>query len=73
MRDPLATMDMGLKVGAAVPLYMGRAGCPSNTMLPGQKHTSVLSGILIHPTFWPKYSNVADRQTRQRSRSIRRT
>jgi len=40
--------------GAAVPLSMGGAGSPSNTMLPGPRPTSVPSGILIHPTVWPQ-------------------
>jgi len=46
---------------------------PSNTMSPGPRTTSVPSGILIHPTVWPQYTNVTDRQTGQRSRSIWRT
>jgi len=33
----------------------------------------VLSGILIYPTVWPQYTNVTDRQDRQRSDSIGRT
>jgi len=32
MGDRLATIDMGRKVGAAVPLSVGRAGSPSNTV-----------------------------------------
>jgi len=38
--------------------------------------TSVPSGIMIHPTVWPQYTNVTDRQTGQtgqRSSSIGRT
>jgi len=37
MGDRLATIDMGRKVGggAAVPLSVGRAGSPSNTMSSG--------------------------------------
>jgi len=85
MGDRLATIDMGQKVGAAVPLSMGgEAGSTSNTMLPGCRPTSVpcgslivSSGILIHPTFWPQYINVTvlqtDSQDRQWSRSIGRT
>jgi len=41
MGDHLATVDIGRKVGAAVPLYEGGAGSPSNTMLPGLRSTSV--------------------------------
>jgi len=39
------------------------AGSPSKTMSPGPRPTSVPSGILIHATVWPKYTNVTDRQT----------
>jgi len=41
------------------------AGSPSNTMSPGPRPISVPSGILIHPTVWPRYINVTDRQTGQ--------
>jgi len=55
MGDRLATIDMGQKVGGAVPLFRG-AEYPSNTMLPGTRPTSVglPSGILIHPAVWPQ-------------------
>jgi len=43
------------------------AGFPSNTMLPGLRPAFVRSGILIHPTVWPQYTIVTDRQ---RFRSI---
>ena len=33
-------------------------------MSPGSRPTSVPSGILIHPTIWPQYTNVTDRQDR---------
>jgi len=69
MGDRLATIDMGRKVGAAVSLSVGGAGSPSNTMSPGPRHTSVRSGIVIHPTVWPQYTNVTDRQNRQLSDS----
>ena len=49
--------------GAAVPL-LGGSWVPSNTMWPGLRPTSTPSGILIHPTIWPQYTNVADRQDR---------
>jgi len=51
-------------------------------MWPGPRPTSMPSFILIHPTVWPQYTNVTgranrqdreDRQTGQRSDSIRRT
>jgi len=65
MGDRLATIDMGRKVGAAVPLSVGEAGYPSNTMWPGTRPTSVPGGILIHPTVWSQYTNVTDRQDRK--------
>ena len=73
----LATTDIGLKVGAAVSLLWG-SWVPSNTLWPGPRPTSVTSGTLIHPTIWPQYTNVTDRQTdrdrtgqdRQQSESI---
>jgi len=49
---------MRLSVGKA-------AGFLPNTMSPGPRPTSVPavpSGILIHPAFWPQYTNVTDRQ-----------
>ena len=51
MGDRLAIIDMGRKVRgwAAVPLSVGWAGSPSNTMSHGSRPTSVPSGILIHP------------------------
>jgi len=57
----LALIDMGRKWGrAAVALSVG-AGTPSNTMWSGLRPTYVPSGILIHPTVWPQYTNVTDR------------
>ena len=43
----------------------GEAGSPSNTMWPAPRLTSIPSGILIHPTVWPQYTNVTDRTDRQ--------
>jgi len=60
----LATTDIGLKVGAAVSLLWGN-WVPSNTMRPGARPTSMPSGTLIHPTVWPQYTNITDRQTGQ--------
>jgi len=62
MGDHLATVDIGRKVEAAVPIPVGGAGSPSNTKLPGPRPKSVPGGILIHPTVWPQYTNVTDRQ-----------
>jgi len=42
-------------------VYMGGAGSPSNTMWSRSRPTSM--PILIHPTVWPQYTNVTDRQT----------
>ena len=70
----LATTDMGQKLGA-VPLWEREAGSPCNTMWPGPRPIRMPSFILIHPTVWPQYTNVTDRQDRtdrQRSDSIRR-
>jgi len=75
MGDRFATIDtcrndMGRKVGAAVPLSVGGAGFPFNTMSPGPRPTSVPSGSLIHLTVWPQYTNVTDRQDRSSVRCI---
>jgi len=57
--DRLVTIDMGRKWGGtAVPLSVGGAGSQSNTMWPYPRPTSVPSGILIHPTVQPQYTNV---------------
>jgi len=48
-----------------VPLSVGKAGSPSNTMSPGPRPTSVPSGILIYPAVSSQYTNVTDRTDRQ--------
>jgi len=54
--------------------FRGGAGSPSNTMWPGLRHTSITSGILIHPTVWPQHQRYRQTgQDRQRSDSIGRT
>jgi len=50
MGDHLTTADISQKWAAAVPLFVGGAESPSNTMSPWLRPTSVLSGIFIHPT-----------------------
>ena len=55
MGDRLATIDMDRKVGGCCALFRGWAGSPSNTMWPGPRPTSILSGILIHPAVLPQY------------------
>jgi len=63
MGDRLATIDTSQKVvEAVVPLSVGGAGSPSNTMWPGPRPMHIPSGILIHTTVWPQYTNVTDRQ-----------
>ena len=47
------------------PFLSGEAGSPSNTVWPGPRPASTPSGILIHPTDWPQYTNVTDREDRQ--------
>jgi len=61
----LATTVMGRKVGeGCVPFLGGKgAGSLSNTMSPGLRPTSTPSGILIHLTVLPQYTNI--RQTGQ--------
>ena len=56
MGNHLVTIDMGQKVGGrgcGAP-FIGGAASPSNTMSPGPRPTSIPSGILIHPAFWPQ-------------------
>jgi len=64
---------MGRKVGGCWAPFRGGAGSPSNTMWPGPRPTSVPSGILIHPTVWPQYTNVTDRTDRQTDRTTIRS
>jgi len=63
-----ATVDVERKMGAAVPLFPGGAGFPSNAMSPGFRPISAPSGILIHPI--NRYRQTGQRG--QRSRSIGR-
>ena len=46
-----ATINMGQKVGGAVPV-LGGAGSTPNTVSPWPRPTSVRSGTLIHPAVW---------------------
>jgi len=53
----MATIDIGQKEGAAVPLSQGGgAGLPSNTMWPGPRSTYVPNSVFIHPAVWPQYT-----------------
>jgi len=49
------------KSGGLLCPHLGGAGSPCATMWPGPR-PSTPSGILIHPTIWPQYTNVTDRQ-----------
>jgi len=65
--QPFGHNRLGPKIwGCAPPLLGAKEGVgarsPSNTMLPGPRPTCVPSDILIHPTVWPQYPNVTDRQ-----------
>jgi len=65
---------MGRKVEAAARLSVGKLGPQLTQCRLGPRPTSVQSGILIHPTVWPQYTNVTDRQTtRTTSHSTGRT
>ena len=71
----LDTTDMDLKWGDCCARLGGSLVPISNTMWPRPRPTCVSSGILIHPTVWPQYTNVT-RQThadKQRCDSIGRT
>ena len=68
MGERLATIDMGRQLGGCVPL--GGAGCPPNTMSPGPRPTAVPSFVLIHPSVWPQYTNVTDRQTGKTNKAM---
>jgi len=48
MGDRLATIYMGQKGGLLSPFWWGAA------IPPGQRFTSVPSGIFIHPAVWPQ-------------------
>jgi len=68
MGDRLATIDMGRKERSCCAPF-GELG---PRVAGAEAYTSVPSFILIHPTVWPQYTNVTDRQTGQRSDSIGR-
>jgi len=73
------------KIGGSAPFWGMGAGSPASTMWPRPMTTWMPSFRLIHPTVWPQYINVTNRQTgqtgqtdrtgqdRQRSDSIGRT
>ena len=64
MGDRLATIDVGRKLGGVPPYFGGGGGAGyCDTMWPEPRPTSVPSFILVHPTVWPQYTNITDRQT----------
>jgi len=70
MGDRLATIDMARKVEGCCAPFRGELGPCLTQMSPVPRSTCVPSDILIHPTVWPQYTNVTDKQAGQRSRSI---
>ena len=59
---------MGRKVGGCcTPFRRGELGLQLAQYGLG-RGLYLLSGILIHPTVWPQFTNVTDRQTRQNDR-----
>ena len=66
--QPFGYNRYGRQLGVC-PFWGRGAGSPSNIMWPEPKPTSIPSGILIHATIWPQYTNVTDRTDRQRSES----
>jgi len=61
----------GPKGGGCCAPFRGGTGSPPNTVSHGLRRTSVPGGILIHPTVWPEYTNVTDRQDRQDRTTVR--
>ena len=62
--QPFGHNRHGPKVGVC-PFWAGEAGTPWNTMSLLPKPTCTSHLFLIHPTVWPQYTNVSDRQDRQ--------
>jgi len=73
MGDRSATIDVGRRVGAVVPPGGELGPHLTQCMPPGPRPTSVPSGMFIHPTIWPQYTNVTDRQDSQLSDGVGRT
>ena len=71
MGDRVATIDIWAETtwaeseGLLCALPWGKLGPQSsNAVSPGPRPISVPSGILIHPTVWPPYTNVTNRTDR---------
>jgi len=60
-----ARAKWGEKCGEGTAIAVPETESPSNTMSPWSRPTSVPSGILIHPTVWPQYTNDTEKQTGQ--------
>ena len=71
MDDRLATIDMGRKVGAVVPLSVGELGPYLTQCRRGRGLPPYIKWQLIHPTVWPQCTNVTDRQDRQTGQGSR--
>ena len=63
----------GPKSGGCCAPFRGGAGSPSNTRSLASSPTTVSSGILIHQTVWPQYTNVTDRADRRMASSLGQT
>jgi len=63
---------MSRKLGGCSSLGEGELG-PLSTVWPGPRPTCLPSFILIHPTNWPQYTNVTDRQDRHERQTERQT
>jgi len=70
MGDHFATIDMDRKVGAFVPLSVGRAGPPSTTIWPGAQAYLRIKWYPFGHSMSTLQTNRQDRQTEQRSHSI---
>jgi len=68
--QPFGHNRHGPKIGGGcAPFWERGAVSPSSTMLPGSRPTSTPNVILIHPTIWPQYTNVTDRETDRQDRT----
>jgi len=68
MGDRLATIDMGRKLGGLLAFSGRGAELGPNLTQCGRSrglYTSMPSFILVHPTVWPQYTNITDRQHRR--------
>jgi len=71
--QPFGHNRHGPKIGGCAPF--GGVGSPSKIMWLGPRSTTMPSFSLIHPTVWPQYTNVTDRDReteRQRDRETER-